>query len=83
LFFQEINIAYQCAWRSRGAPFLWIQLARAFSYDKLPMDKKRFETKYRKIISDCRISFGEDKYVNIEQFAHGGMSSGSVGGIFV
>jgi hypothetical protein len=67
---------------TRGEPFMWMYLARAFSNDRLPMDKKSFENKYRKIISDYGIPFGEDKHVYIEQFAYGGMSGGSIGGIF-
>lgn len=69
-------------WGYRGDPFFWAYAARKFTYDKLPMDEEDFAHKYRSIIHELKIPFGENEHVFIERFAAGGMSSGMVSGRF-
>lgn len=70
-------------WGSRGAPYLWAYLAREFSFDTLPLSADLLNRKYLCCIQELGIPFGVDEYVHIPEFAHGGMSSGMVGGMFV
>lgn len=79
----ELFLSPPNSWSSRGDPFFWTYTARQFTDDKLPMSKKDFIKKYRKIVEQLSIPFGRDEYVYIEQFAAGGMSSGVVDGLFV
>ena len=79
----ELFLSGSTSWGSRGDPFLWFDLARAFSYDKLPMNKINFIEKYNTLFKEMTgIEVGKDEYVYIKKYAHGGMSSGSVGGVF-
>ena len=79
----ELFLSPPLHWASRGAPFFWAYTARQFTYDNLPMDEVEFVGKYKKIVNELNIPYGQDEYVYIEKFAAGGMSSGMVGGIFV
>lgn len=79
----ELFLSEPGFWGSRGAPFAWIELARAFSNDKLPMDKSDFIEKFNRLFKELTgIEVGTDEYVYVEKYAHGGMSSGRVGGVF-
>ena len=79
----ELFLSGPVFWGSRGAPFAWIEIARAFSNDKLPMGKSDFIEKYNSLFKELTgIEVGTDKYVYVEKYAHGGMSSGRVGGVF-
>lgn len=70
-------------WGSRGAPLWWAYAARQFTYDKLPMDEQFFFKKYKSILQEFGMKFYGNRYVYIERFAAGGMSSGMVGEEFV
>jgi hypothetical protein len=79
----ELFLSQPCNWASRGAPFFWVHMARHFSSDKLPMSGDGLRRKYLHEVERLGIPYGVDEYVHIPQFAHGGMSSGMVGGMFV
>lgn len=79
----ELFLSQPCNWGSRGAPFFWAYMARLFSYDELPMSADALRKKYLHEVEKLGIPYGVDEYVHIPQFAHGGMSSGMVGGMFV
>ena len=78
----ELFLLPPSSWGSRGAPGFWNKVSRAFSEDKLPCSKEYFIEKYMDIVNQYGIPFGEDEYINIPEFDHGGMSVGSVGGYF-
>jgi len=79
----ELFLSQPCNWGSRGAPFFWAYMARTFSHIELPMPADAFRKKYMMEVQKLGIPYGVDEYVHIPQFAHGGMSSGMVGGMFV
>lgn len=79
----ELFLSQPCNWGSRGAPFFWAYMARLFSYDELPLSADVLRKKYMHEVEKLGIPYGVDEYVHIPQFAHGGMSSGMVGGMFV
>lgn len=79
----ELFLSQPCNWGSRGTPFFWAYMARTFSFDELPMTADVFRKKYMVELEKLGIPYGVDEYVHIPQFAHGGMSSGMVGGMFV
>ncbi len=71
-------------WESRGAPLYWAYAARAFTFDKLPINE---EYLYRKYI-DIAKKFGFKQLdgsaeIFIKDFSAGGMSSGVVTNRFV
>lgn len=79
----ELFLSQPCNWCSRGAPYFWVYMARLFSTDTLPVNTDAFKKKYLLELEKLGIPYGIDEYVYIPQFAHGGMSSGMVGGMFV
>lgn len=79
----ELFLSQPCNWGSRGAPFFWAYMARIFSYDELPLSADVFRKKYMLELEKLGIPYGVYEYVHISLFAHGGMSSGMVGGMFV
>lgn len=70
-------------WGSRGAPFWWAYAARKFTYDKLPMDETYLYEKYKAVAKEFGLNINYNRYVKIEIFSAGGMSSGIVGEQFV
>lgn len=79
----ELFLSGPSSWGSIGAPFVRIELARAFSNDKLPMNKINFIEKYTSLFKEITgIDVGKDEYAYIKKYAHGGMSSGCVCGVF-
>lgn len=66
----ELFIVPQIDQGSR-CPMFWAYLARAFTYDKLPMDEAYFEEKYRSICLefDVNIKYNSGKY--IRRFSNG------------
>ena len=67
-------------WGSRGMPFLWVYMARQFTYDKLPISEENIVEKVKGTLHSLGISERNEEYVYIERFAAGGMSSGRVNG---
>lgn len=78
----ELFFEVPCNWGSRGAPFFWAHLARKFSETILPMPVNELQGKYLSEVYALGIPFGKDEVAYIDQFAHGGMSSGVVSGMF-
>lgn len=76
----ELFLSRPKNWGLRGSPFMWAHCARAFSRDVLPMDPVFFEKKYRTIFQIKGIPFdgNPEESTFCEEFAFGGMSSGSV-----
>lgn len=81
-FGYELFLQSPPVWGSRGAPGFWNKVSRAFSEDKLPCSKEYFIEKYMEIVNQYNIPFGQDEYVNIPEFDHGGISAGNLGGLF-
>lgn len=79
----ELFLSQPLNWGSRGTPFFWAYLARKFSNDKLPMSAEEFKIKYLREIQKAGIPYGIEKCIYMEQFAHGGMSSGMVSAMFI
>ena len=71
------------SWGLRGDPYFWMYLEEKFAKYSIPfVDIDSLEIIIKKEYSKlCSKIIGEVAY--IEQFAHGGMSSGSVSGIWV
>lgn len=76
----ELFLSRPNKWGLRGSPFMWAHCARAFSRDVLPLDPVFFEKKYRLLFQIKGIPFDGDSEESTfcEEFAFGGMSSGSV-----
>ena len=70
-------------WGLRGDPYFWMYLEELFICTSLPFDADKFEKiirlKYHKLSDGKKI--GERAY--IKDFAHGGMSSGTVSEIWI
>lgn len=71
------------SWGLRGDPFYWIYLEELFVKSLIPMDVDYFEKiiKSKYIIISGGKNMGQRTY--IKKFAHGGMSSGEVSGIWL
>lgn len=71
------------SWGLRGDPYFWMYLEELFISTSLPMDINDFEDiirfKYHRLSGGKKV--GERAY--IREFAHGGMSSGTVSGIWL
>lgn len=66
-------------WGLRGDPFLWEHLMDFFKMISLPCDEKEFVTLFEKEFKRvAKKDFHGKDNIYVEQFAHGGMSSGQI-----
>lgn len=66
-------------WGLRGDPYLWTYLKSYFTEHDLPSTKEDFEIKIKEIfLLKVGVNLGDCTISRVEEFAHGGMSSGGI-----
>ena len=65
-------------WGFRGDPYLWDEMAKSFSTIDITCSKSQFTVLFKEFFLELTNHAFEGDYIFVEDFAHGGMSSGMV-----
>ena len=71
-------------WGSRGNPYFWDDLKTVFAFKEIPMRTEELNTIIHEVfqrVTGERLT--KDTVCHVEQYAHGGMSSGQVTGEWI
>ena len=68
-------------WGLRGDPYFWKTLETCFAFDDISMSEDELKAKISRIFKEkTRSDLTEDAVCYVEEYAHGGMSSGLLSG---
>ena len=83
-FVSDVFLEEPLQWGLRGDPYFWEMLKAAFAVDDLSMSEAALESKVHRIFKEkTQQDLTEDAVCYVEEYAHGGISSGYLSGEWI